>query len=297
MQREPAPDVAATTLRIAVLLESGALPARVFTSIAEACEDGDPMGELAHRVSERADHGMGIPNAVAAEGGAWMWVAAAWRIATAVGAPVSPALRSIAAVANDAHEAANDVRIALAEPAATARLMMWLPAVSIVMGVALGFDSLAVLTTTPIGIACLILGVGLIVLARWWTSRIVAAASPRARVPGLRAELMSIALAGGASTSRAQQLVDDVDLDDGDDASDTAPILRLSAIAGVPAADLLRASAAAMIAQARADGRLRAARLATRLLIPLGVCTLPAFFLLGVAPMMLSVIASTEVPL
>ncbi len=44
-------------------------------------------------------------------------------------------------------------------------------------------------------------------------------------------------------------------------------------------------------------GRLRAAKLSTRLLIPLGVCTLPAFLLLGVAPMLLSVLASTPLPL
>jgi tight adherence protein B len=45
------------------------------------------------------------------------------------------------------------------------------------------------------------------------------------------------------------------------------------------------------------QGRLRAAHLSTRLLLPLGVCTLPAFLLLGVAPLLLSVLGSTPVPL
>ncbi|MGF3053268.1 type II secretion system F family protein [Microbacterium sp. YY-03] len=290
-------DVAATTLRIAVLLESGAIPERVFSYIAEACDDDDPMGALARRINGRIRDGIAVADAVETEAGSWQWVASAWRIAKAVGAPVSPALRSIVAVANDAREAADDVRIALAEPASTARLMMWLPALSVLMGVALGFNSAAILVTNPIGVACLVLGVSLILIARWWTRRIVAAAAPSTMVPGLRAELLSIALAGGASPTRAQQLVDDVDLGDADGDDDTAHILRLSAIAGVPAADLLRASAAAIVARARTAGRLRATRLATRLLLPLGACTLPAFFLLGVAPMMLSVITSTEVPL
>ena len=60
----------------------------------------------------------------------------------------------------------------------------------------------------------------------------------------------------------------------------------------MPAVELLRASAALARHRARVDGRLRAARLSSRLLLPLGVCTLPAFLLLGVAPMLLSVMST-----
>jgi len=41
----------------------------------------------------------------------------------------------------------------------------------------------------------------------------------------------------------------------------------------------------------------RAAALGSRLLLPLGVCVLPAFLALGVAPMLLSVLGSTELTL
>ena len=63
------------------------------------------------------------------------------------------------------------------------------------------------------------------------------------------------------------------------------------------AVELLRASAAHARHRARIDGRLRVARLSSRLLLPLGVCTLPAFLLLGVAPMMLSVMSTMSVSL
>ena len=43
------------------------------------------------------------------------------------------------------------MRIALAEPAGTARLMGWLPLVAIALGAALGFDTLSVLATNPLG--------------------------------------------------------------------------------------------------------------------------------------------------
>jgi tight adherence protein B len=74
-------------------------------------------------------------------------------------------------------------------------------------------------------------------------------------------------------------------------------VLDLSRSAGVPAVELLRASSTLARHRARVDGRLRAARLSTRLLLPLGVCTLPAFLLLGVAPMLLSVMTSVPLPL
>lgn len=288
--------VAATTLRMAVLLEAGAVPERVFSHLAAAASDSEEAEETA-RIAERIVAGASAVDAIEGEGDAWVWIATAWRIATAVGAPLSPALRSIAAVAVDAQAAADDVRITLAEPAATARFMLWMPLVAVAMGVALGFDSLGILFTNPIGIGCLIAGCALIFTARTWTKRIVAKALGRPTAPGLREELTAIALAGGASPARARQLIDDCDLPELHDDSHTEGVLRLSTLAGVPAVDLLRAGAAAALQQQRTSARLTAAKLSTRLLLPLGVCTLPAFLLLGVAPMLLSVIATTSVSL
>lgn len=300
MRREEgtkAADVATMTLQLAVLLESGAIPERVFSHIAEATQGESLAGESARRIGERIAHGENAADALELEGEQWVWIACAWRIARAVGAPLSPALRSMASVAIDSQEAADDVQIALAEPASTARLMLWLPALSLLMGVALGFDSLRILVTNPIGIGCLIAGLILIVLARAWTKRITTAAMGVRAAPGLREELTAIALSGGASPARARQLVDDTDIAELASGDETDVILRLSTLAGVPAVDLLRASAVAAMQRARTGARLRAAKLATRLLLPIGVCTLPAFFLLGVAPMMLSVITTTDVPL
>ena len=140
------------------------------------------------------------------------------------------------------------------------------------------------------------LGAGFLLLARWWTARLVRRAMASPSGPGLREELTAVALSGGTSIERARVLVDDARAGDdlGDDA-DTSRVLELSRAAGVPAVDLLRAAAAAERQRSRTDARIRAAHLSTGLLLPLGVCTLPAFFLLGVAPMVLSVLFSTEV--
>jgi len=167
--------------------------------------------------------------------------------------------------------------------------MGWLPLVAVALGLALGVDTLGTLFGSPLGIACAVIGVVLMLVARRWTKRLVARARPAADIPGARAELLAIALGGGASIERARALVKEVHTVEEPGVGD---ILSLSRAAGVPAVELLRSSAWLARHRARTEGRLGAARLASRLLLPLGVCTLPAFLLLGVAPMMLGIAGS-----
>lgn len=289
MARVKSPDAAATAetvLRLAVLLQAGVAPARAWSHLAES---GDPS---AARVVAALEGGMPLTGAIAQVDdppGPWREVAAAWRVATTVGAPLAESLRGLAAALRDAQETADDVRIALAEPAGTARLMGWLPLVAIGLGVALGFDTLGVLVGQPLGWACLAGGVALMVGAQRWSAALVRKARVDDGFAGHEAELLAIALSGGVSIDRATTLVCEAGSAIGDD---TRAVLTLSRAAGVPAVELLRATAALARHRARVDGRLRAARLSSRLLLPLGVCTLPAFLLLGVAPMLLSVMST-----
>lgn len=301
------PAVADTVLKLAVLLQAGVSPARAWSHLADAGDDhaalvcaavagGTPLSRAITADAPQAPAGRERRAArVAADArkASWRDVSAAWHVATAVGAPLAESLRSLAAALRDGQEAADDVRIALAEPAATAKLMGWLPLVAVVLGLALGFDTFGTLLTNPIGIACLVMGAALIIGAQRWNAALVTRARSGDGVPGLHAELLAIALSGGVSIDRAQALVTEAMGSRAEAA--TEAVLSLSRTAGVPAVELLRASSALARHQARVEGRLRAARLSTRLLLPLGVCTLPAFLLLGVAPMLLSVM--TTVPL
>ncbi|MFD4959003.1 type II secretion system F family protein [Microbacterium sp. NPDC058389] len=307
--RERGAEAAAeTVLRLAVLLQAGVAPARAWTHLAHAGDDA------AARVVAALAHETPLATAIAGVGGgSWREVAVAYQVATTVGAPLAACLRSLAAALSDAQEAADDVRVALAEPAGTARLMGWLPLLAVALGAALGFDTLGTLVATPLGIACLAAGVALIIVAQRWTARLVRAARDAGGIPGLDAELVAIALSGGVSIERARAVVADAGVlrcPDGaaGAATSAAPaaaatddgveaVLALSRSAGVPAVELLRASAAHARHRARVDGRLRAARLSSRLLVPLGVCTLPAFLLLGVAPMLLSVMSTMSLSL
>jgi len=281
---------AAAVRTLAVLLQAGAAPLTAWRHLADT---GD---EHAENVISRCDEGLPLVAALEDEGGAWVDVAAAWEVATIVGAPLADVLRSLADSMSDAAATVDEVRIALAEPAGTARLLLWMPFAGLLLGFALGFDTLGVLFTHPFGGACLGAGLLLVLCARVWTGRMLRRARPSGRTPGLHAELVAVGLAGGASAERTLTLVDDGPARDRLDAGRITGVLELSRAAGVPAGELLRASAAQERHRARVDGRTRAARLSSQLLIPLGVCTLPAFLLLGVAPLMLSVLTSTPLP-
>ncbi len=284
-------DAATSVQTLAVLLQAGAVPLVAWRHLAS-------IGDVhAASVVDRVDDGAPLIAAIEAEGGPWRDLAAAWEVATTVGAPLAEVLRMIAETLRDAASAADDVRIALAEPAATARLLLWMPFAGLLLGFALGFDTLGVIFGTPAGAACVVAGLLLVLAARGWTNRLLRRARPEPGTPGMQAELMAVALSGGASIDRALRLVAESPASRrGDDARIRA-VLELSHAAGVPAGELLRASAGQERHASRVDGRVRAAKLSTKLLIPLGVCTLPAFLLLGVAPLLLSVLLSTSLPL
>lgn len=221
-------------------------------------------------------------------------LAAAWRVATTAGAPLAPTLSAFAAGLRALADAEQDARVALAGPVATARLVLGLPVIGIVFGMLLGFNTLGTLVTTVPGLLCLVVGIALLVAARRWNRRLVAAAQPSPELPGLALELLAIAVSGGGSLDRARESVAAA-LDEFGIRATGSPdaVLDLSARAGVPAAALLRAEADEARRDARATAQAAAAALGVRLMIPLGVCVLPAFMALGVGPLLLAVLSST----
>ena len=103
-------------------------------------------------------------------------------------------------------------------------------------------------------------------------------------------------MSSGASVDRARRIVREAFEASGAAAAvDGAPddVIALAVRAGAPVADLLRAEAVRLRRVARADGTARAAALGVRLMLPLGACVLPAFVLLGVVPLLVSVVTGT----
>jgi tight adherence protein B len=288
--------VAGVARRIAVLLAAGVAPASAWRHL--AATTSSPVVASAARAENSA-----IPDVLSAAATAesplvaeaWRGVAVAWTVATEAGSPLAPALRAYAGSLRDLARVERDARVALAAPVATSRLVIALPPLGMLFGLALGFDTLGILLTTPIGWVCLVLGGSLIAAAVRWNRALLRRARPPSSTPGLECELTAIAMAGGVSIDRAREIVAHSLARHGiaSRPSGIDEVLELSRRAGVPAAELLRAEAEEQRAQARAEAEERAARLSVTLMLPLGLCVLPAFMLLGVVPLLTAVVSST----
>lgn len=226
----------------------------------------------------------------------WAVLAAAWQVASDSGAPLASSLRDLAAALRDEAQSRRDVRSALAGPLASARLVVTLPVLAALFGASLGFDTVSVLFGNPLGVACVVIGTALLWAGHRWSAALARRATPDRHESGLELELLAIAMSGGASVERARSLVgtslDEVGIPS-DRGSSVDDVIALAARAGAPVADLLRAEAGRLRRVARADGAARAAALGVRLMQPLGACVLPAFVLLGVMPLLISVVSGT----
>jgi tight adherence protein B len=288
--------IARVAQRLSVLLGAGVSPASAWGYL-----DDPDFGELCARVATDGDIAAAAEQLDEPERSAWFGLAAAWRVATDMGAPIAPSLAQFAGGLRSLADAQRETEVALAGPVATGRLVLALPVVGILFGTVLGFDVLQTLFTTVPGLACLGVGTALLLIGRRWTRRMVAAAQPTEPLPGLEFELLAIAVSGGGSLDRARAAVDSalnrhtssLPAPANHDSRRLEGVLDLSTRAGVPAGALLRAEADEARREARSSAQKRAAELGVQLTIPLGLCVLPAFMALGVAPLLISVISST----
>ena len=265
----------------------------ILAAAGRAARNGDNVADAI------AEATAGLPDQLA---DAWRALAAAWDVATRAGAPLSGCLRDLAAAFRELGQLHRDLTVALTGPRATARLVMVLPLVALVFGSLMGFDTLRTLLFTGPGLACLAAGSALMFAAARWNRALVRRAQTGGPAPGLELDLTAIGMTGGGSLDGARRTArlsaerfglrrPGADHTAVDAVIDR--VLTLSARAGVPAAELLRSEAEQLRRDARTDGRQRAETLAVTLMIPLGVCVLPAFMLVGVAPLLLSVLSAT----
>lgn len=294
-------DVASVVERLAVLVDAGLAPLSAWRHASG--RSGAPA--VAAMVSERSTSTLDIPEVllrVAGEGSprqlaGWRTVAAAWTVSTESGAALAGTLTRAARVLRDLADAERDVEAELAGPTASGRIVLMLPFIGILFSLAVGVDTITVLSTTPAGWACLVIGLGLVALGRLWTRRLVSRARTRDATPGLALDLTAIAVSGGSSLARARALVVralaesaiEIGLSRVDD------VLAFAREAGAPVGALLRAEAEAERRAARSEARRRAGALGVQLMLPLGACVLPSFLALGVVPVVIALLSSTVV--
>lgn len=224
-------------------------------------------------------------------GPSWRALGACWAIARVSGAPLGPALEALAEALSDISRTKRQITAALAGPKATMRLVMALPVIGIIGGELGGQSSLAFLVGTGLGASVLALGTAMMLGAWWWLRLLAERAKPDPAALGLEMDLFAIATGGGALPERAQDLVASVcseySLEVGEEDS-LQNLVSLSRRAGVPVAGLARSSARARRDRGRTNAEERMSRLGVSVVMPLGLLVLPAFVLVAVVPMAVS---------
>lgn len=264
-------EVARIAQSAAVLMGAGLAADRVWAYLAVSLED----------VQAKADP-------------SWRSLASGWAIATTVGAPMGQSMRRLARAFREGAEVVRDIQTALVGPQTASKLILFLPVVALGLGALLGFNSLEVLFFRPLGWICGVIAALLIYSGARWSRKLTNNAIPASWNPGLHAELTALALGGGASIARARMLVSQhLEAASDADERDITRVLMLAEDAGVPAAELLRAEAERQRYEARSRGQAAAGHLGVQLLLPLGLCILPAFVLVAVVPLIVSVLSST----
>lgn len=103
-------------------------------------------------------------------------LAACWQVCSTSGSSLAAAVDQLAASLRAERAQRLAVDAELAGPRATAGLLAMLPLLGLSLAAGLGAGPVHVLLHTPLGVGCLVAGVGLDLLGLWWTDRLVASA-------------------------------------------------------------------------------------------------------------------------
>lgn len=249
------------------------------------------------------------------------------RMSESAGAPLATSLERAAEHAEERIDALLGRQSALAAPRATGRILSWLPLLGLGLGVLMGSDPVGVLTGSILGALTGMLGLGLAFAGRRWTAALVhraeveSAASHGAEqiantqpvdtalvlellAAQLRAGLAPLAALGTlaeALNSRPLHTVcQRLQMGSGwgsawsGSAAGTFGELR-DALApaytgGAPSTALLLSLADAHRLSERRAAERAAGKLSVALVVPLGLCSLPAFICLGIVPILISLL-------
>ena len=288
-------DVARTARQMSTLLAGGITPERVFEMLERDAANGPETKRIARRVAAGEPPALALAHGTGAE---WRVLAAAWQLAVTGGAPLGPALARMSDALASLDRLRERRSVILAGPKATVLTVAALPPLALLLGLLLGFDPVPVLGSA-VGVVLLTAGALLLVCGVGWARMLQRRVEQSDHVAGIECELAWIVVRAGSDPGDAPRLLADVVDQLGvewvpfDRFLDGGPLRRtISAAreAGVPLGALLLEEAEAERAAAHARLERAAEQLGVRVLIPLAVCVLPSFILVGVVPVVLSML-------
>lgn len=160
--------LAGALVEVAALLRAGTAPADAWSGVL-----GLPVADRVPTVAQLATVAGPARRARGSPPPPLAAVVAAARVADELGAPLSGVLDQVAAAIAAQAEAAAEVDAALAGPRSSARVLLWLPALGVVLGTALGADPIGQLIGGGVGTAAGVLGLALVVIGHAWSTTLL----------------------------------------------------------------------------------------------------------------------------
>lgn len=232
------------------------------------------------------------------------------------GPPASVSLRYLLAVAADAGSAVASeidaisdlvktreglierIGVAHAGPRATARLVIWLPILTLLIAQLVGWNVLGSIFDSPIVSISLLLGIGLLLTSKLTTSRMISRAKPTESYIGFYLLGVAIESSGGSNLikakERALKIYQDVfgSLPADIEIEQLEQVEKLLNETGARVSSLLRRQAQSLQQAELVKTEIGIEKLGVKLMLPLGLGVLPAFVFLAIVPLMVTTLGS-----
>jgi len=221
------------------------------------------------------------------------------RMAVVSGTAVTRELEQIAKLVAGREKAKQRIKIAQASPRASAQLVILLPLATVLLAQLLGMNILNTVLSRPALLISLSLGIFLLAGARFMSNRLIAKATPQAHSLGCYLLGVSIASAAGLSINQAQNVAAEIYQDcfscqpSVEELTSMAEVSALVSHSGASVGESLRAQAESLQREITTKSEIAIERLQIKLLLPLGLAVLPAFVLIAVIPLMVSMVSPT----
>jgi tight adherence protein B len=220
-----------------------------------------------------------------------------WDVAEQSGGPIADAMNNLSRTFALADRHRREIELAFAGPRATARLVNLLPIACLALAQCFGLNPIGAIASKPLAFIAFAIGVGLLVLGHYCSRKILARAEISETDPAIFIEAIRFALVAGLPISQAIHLTKEAfhrsmpefDLDES--VSEINRFAQLNRDRGASLLALLDSASQIRRESQQHREATKVAKLSVKLMMPLGLITLPAFILCTVAPIAIGLLA------
>lgn len=189
------------------------------------------------------------------------------------------------------------IHLAQVSPKATAKLLLVLPILTLGLSQLSGVNVLGTLSSKPALAFSLGLGLGLLGLAKWISGILIAKASAKESFEGSLLLGLGLLVSSGMNYKKAMELATDIYskvFGEQPSAREVREIVNVGEYlsqSGSSITELLRSKADEIQMEKLQKSQIAAEKLGIRLLLPLGLVVIPAFLLIAVLPLTVSMVS------